>query len=177
MDTKTCGCCQLVKLKTEFSVKDSKRGTLQSKCKECVRSYGKRHYQDNKAEYVARAAVRNEAKRQEYTGERDVYLAQFRCSDCGGKKRLQLVSKGDGRAVHEIIAHQARKDVFEKALRDSTVRCLPCIGKRFGKAYAQKAADSRVANIAKRRREALEKELFDALCEGAQRDAEEGAEK
>ncbi|VTU42965.1 MULTISPECIES: hypothetical protein [unclassified Variovorax] len=132
MEMKTCGCCKVCKPKTDFSVKNRQTGLLQSKCKECTRSYSKSRYAGNKQDYVDRSAVRKKVVRASFVAQRDAYLAGCTCSKCGGTSQLQLVGKGSGKSVHEVIGGALSQEEFELALRDSFVRCLPCNGLEFG---------------------------------------------
>jgi hypothetical protein len=132
MDTKTCGCCKQTKPTRDFSVKNRHTGLLQSKCKECTRNYSKGHYAGNKEEYVARAGARNKQVRASFTAQRDAYLAGCSCSKCGGTTQLQLVSKGSGRPMHEVIGSALSQEAFQEALGCSFVRCLVCNGEEFG---------------------------------------------
>lgn len=68
-DTKYCGDCDTTKPVEEFYWK--KKGKLrQSSCIDCKKAYAKRHYQENKANYLMRAS---EYKR----GQRPHQRAQY----------------------------------------------------------------------------------------------------
>jgi len=80
---KLCSACEELKEESEFGIKNKKKGTLQSRCRECQREYGRAHYHKNKAKYRKRTKER----RKKYKMEKKEYIAQLlknsRCSICG----------------------------------------------------------------------------------------------
>lgn len=76
---KKCTRCQIEKPTEEFRKNRSRKDGLQSACGECHNKYTQRHYKNNKAYYVTKAARNTEKYKQVV---RDLKEASP-CKDCG----------------------------------------------------------------------------------------------
>lgn len=76
---KTCGMCKIEKSKSEFTIKNREKGTLQSHCKPCKKAYNVTNYSENKVKRISQ----KDAKRIEYRIEFYEYLKTLSCIDCG----------------------------------------------------------------------------------------------
>lgn len=131
MTTKTCGKCHLELPLSEFSVKDKKTGRRQSKCKACVRAYGKQHYQANTEVYAKKAELRNAAVRATNNEYVRLSLVGKACSKCSGTEDLLYYQgKGaTGQPVHMAANAALALDRVKEAIARSVVVCRPCLSK------------------------------------------------
>lgn len=81
--TKQCTSCGQVKKLEEFNFKDKKAGILNTRCRECMRTYAKRHYEDNREYYIEKAAYSNEQLTEQHLTLIYNYLSTHPCMDCG----------------------------------------------------------------------------------------------
>lgn len=79
METKLCTKCGQVKPVSEFGKNKSKKDGLQSHCKECVKIYKKKHYEENKEQYK----IRNQSYREHNRDRLNRYKETLKCSVCG----------------------------------------------------------------------------------------------
>lgn len=66
MAEKHCRGCDRTLPQDSFNLKDSSRGTRQSRCRDCQKSAKREHYANNRAEYVTRASRRKKEIREEW---------------------------------------------------------------------------------------------------------------
>lgn len=82
---KSCTNCKQNKPKSDFSFRDKAKGKLQSWCQECNRAYNKKHYIDNKKEYLKEAYKNKKAR----VARNYAYVKKIKsstpCADCGKK--------------------------------------------------------------------------------------------
>ena len=78
---KQCSGCASKKLVSQFPFKNKTKGTRYSRCKDCVNTYNRGHYQANKRYYVEKAA---KYKQRLYEELRE-YKERTPCHDCGTK--------------------------------------------------------------------------------------------
>lgn len=127
--TKVCGCCKKELSLDEFSVKVAAKGTRQSKCKACVRAYGKTHYRSKVGTYVAKAAVHNERYRAENAEYVRLSLVGKSCLHCGSTEDLTYY-QGVGateQPVHMALHAAVSKARVQEAINRSDVHCKPCL--------------------------------------------------
>ena len=80
---KTCTKCQKELQDNEFAWKNKASKTKSSSCKSCNREYQRKHYINNKKDYINKA-VKNKAKvSAENREKRRKYLLEHPCIDCG----------------------------------------------------------------------------------------------
>lgn len=80
---RVCARCGVAKPLNEFPIKNATRGTYRSYCRPCCSEYGKEHYRNNVAAYVARSKLRapiDRKRNREFIAE---YLSTHPCVDCG----------------------------------------------------------------------------------------------
>lgn len=137
MTTITCNACHQPKPETEFAIKNKATGRRNTKCKPCQRAYAKQHYAANTETYVARAGVRNRQVKDAYHAVLSPLIEAGVCTSCGvphgkpvdGKPtRLVYVRKEgyEGAPLHDIIREKRGQAVFEKALKNSELKCDAC---------------------------------------------------
>ena len=76
---KHCNECDTDKLLEEFSIRNKDKGTRNSRCKQCIRDYGKKHYLDNKSDYLQSSAAYKAKVRAWYTNLKST----LSCEHCG----------------------------------------------------------------------------------------------
>lgn len=87
-EAKTCTGCQQALNLSQFGIKDPKTGRQLSRCRACVRAYGKRHYADNTQVYVEKASIRNDRIVCENRDRISRYLSKCVCVACGATHDL-----------------------------------------------------------------------------------------
>lgn len=133
MDTKTCGKCEKTLPAEEFSIKNKKTGLRQSRCKACVREYGKQHHQNNKAVY-AEKAERNRlvarAKAEEYVR---LSLVGQCCKGCSTDQALTYYQGVGAKTQPVYMAVKSGLSLarVQEAIDRSFVVCEPCRQKGF----------------------------------------------
>lgn len=125
--SKVCTRCGCEKDLSEFAIKRGGRAPL---CRTCQKKASDAHYQRNKAQRIAKAAIRNTAARAALTQVRDSFLEQHgQCACCGSTKNLRI-SRNEGysgpSAYQVISAAKAVKHLVE-ALENSQVFCTKCL--------------------------------------------------
>lgn len=107
---KHCNECQTDKPLEEFSIRNKEKGTRNSRCKQCIRNYGKKHYQANKSDYIKSASDQKRRNREwftelkktlscEHCGEDHPAVLQFHHTD-PSKKELgvsDMINQGSSR--------------------------------------------------------------------------------
>ena len=78
-----CSRCDLWKPIEDFPLKDQRRRTRRSYCRDCCRTYGREHYQLNRAAYLWKARKRRLRYRQACQLYAYDYLIAHPCVDCG----------------------------------------------------------------------------------------------
>lgn len=79
---KQCKGCGQDKPIEEYAWKNKVKGVRQHRCPPCMRKYSRKHYEENKAAYLARASERN---KREYYEKKEIVkrLKSQPCMDCG----------------------------------------------------------------------------------------------
>lgn len=65
VDTKVCSSCKIEKDAAEFNKRNGSKDGLGTICKDCVKEYGKKYYQENKEKYVEYGKNRDRDKKRE----------------------------------------------------------------------------------------------------------------
>lgn len=99
--TKTCTVCKEVKPITDFSMRKSTKGVLQSRCKECTNSYSKAWYEKNKEKRNALSNAWYEANKEKhnlnsktwYEENKEKRNASIKAWADANKERLSLSRK------------------------------------------------------------------------------------
>lgn len=149
--TKTCGQCKQEKPLEAFSLKDKKTGLRQSKCKECVRAYGKQHYAANTQTYVEKAARHAEAARATNREYVRLSLVGKSCTHCNSTEDLlHYQGKGaKGQPVHMAVHAGLSITRVEQAIKRSHITCRSCIQKGFAESFAEWGSLSHAQRIAR----------------------------
>ena len=77
MKGKTCCACKETLPETEFSFKYKKRKVRTTKCRVCTNKYSKKHYEENKEVYIARARKHN----QRYIKHKKEFIMELKMSN------------------------------------------------------------------------------------------------
>lgn len=135
--TKTCSRCGETKPVSEFNRKTP--GRLQTYCRSCNSAYLKRHYAENLAYYVAKAA---RFKKQQKTASRTKllqYFATHPCVDCGETDPIVLqFDHVRGSKVAEVarLLNDGRAwRWIETEIKKCDVRCANCHIRRTAKEW------------------------------------------
>ena len=125
-----CARCHVAKPLGEFPIKNAGRGTYGSYCRPCCREYGREHYRNNVAAYLARTKVRapiDRLRNRQFVGD---YLSTHPCVDCGESDPVVLEfdhrdprtkTNEVGRLIHTTTLNRVRTEI-EKC----DVRCGNC---------------------------------------------------
>lgn len=116
---KHCPKCNQDKEDSEFSKREN--GTLQSYCKECAKSYCRKHYCDNKTKHNKRRYVSNKRNREIQRLKIQDLKNNKPCTDCGNiypyyvmqfdhlDNKLDNISKMPGRYSWDKIEEEISK--------------------------------------------------------------------
>ncbi|MEX0659320.1 MAG: hypothetical protein WD080_09315 [Egibacteraceae bacterium] len=118
---KTCSRCGLVKLLTEFPLKNRRSTLLQSHCRSCKARYQREWYQRNRARHIRNVAARN--RRHRARNRAIVEEAKnLPCADCGRRfppfvmdfdhvrgEKLWNIAEMWGRATEPVLRAEIAK--------------------------------------------------------------------
>lgn len=137
--TKVCGNCKQEKPLEEFSLKNKKTGLRQSRCKGCVREYGKAHYAANTPVYVEKAALHTDKARATNAEYVRLSLVGKACLHCESPEDLLYYQgKGaKGQPVHMTVHAGLSTARVQEAIDRSHITCRPCIQKGFAEGFAE----------------------------------------
>lgn len=89
-DAKRCSRCGEMKLLDEFGIKNKTTGLRASRCRGCMRAYGREHYRKNKASYLRKARRHQTEDRARVRAAVADHLRAHPCVDCGEPDILLL---------------------------------------------------------------------------------------
>lgn len=150
METKKCIKCGEVKVLTDYPKYKSRKGEIKFKnqCKTCRSKYAKKHYQDNKEDYLERAKKQRESNPEEYKEymrkyyreNRDEALEKAReySQTERGKEVRKLINKNYFSSDYGKRVHRARKAVQRALKSGKLVRpkyCSECGEEAFIEAH------------------------------------------
>ena len=136
---KTCSKCGLEKEENSFAFKNKAKGTRAGWCKECQKSYVRKHYSDNKKSYIKRA--RSSKPEQILKARKFVsdYLKDKECLDCGEKDQIVLQFDHVRGEKEDSISRMVNggKSIarIESEIEKCDIRCSNCHLKRHAKEY------------------------------------------
>src|SRR5881397_3911955 len=134
---------------SDFALKDRARGLRRSRCRECLRLYGRQRYRLSRSRDAIGALSRTRNDRIALRKELDHYLRAHQCVDCGETDALVLeFDHRDGTDKRETVAWFTGKGdrvaVFAE-IDKCDVRCANCHHRRtarqFGWTKLPKSAD------------------------------------
>lgn len=110
---KHCNECNTDKPLDEFSIRNKERGTRNSRCKQCIRDYGKRHYRDNRLDYLQSSSDQKRRNKQwfadlkktlscEHCGEDHPAVLQFHHMDPAQKDVEVSVMIANGSSIRRV---------------------------------------------------------------------------
>lgn len=134
-----CNVCLTKKTAAEFPYRSATKGTRQRRCKACVASNSRKHYQDHRAEYIARTRARTSRERVSLKARLMAYLRTHPCSDCGETDPLLLeFDHRDGAEKIACVGALARGQNW-RAVADEIakcdVRCVNCHRRRTARQF------------------------------------------
>lgn len=97
----------------EFSIRSKEKGTRNSRCKQCIREYGKQHYQNNKQTYLETSAAQKSRNKDwfiqlkktlscEHCGEDHPAVLQFHHTDPSQKDLEVSLMISNGSSLSRI---------------------------------------------------------------------------
>jgi hypothetical protein len=149
--TKVCGDCRQTLSLDLFSFKDKARGTLQSRCKSCVRAYAKHHYAENKDVYVEKAMRHRGASVARNKAHVEAKLSGKGCHRCDAVHRNVFYNdaKDGSQSVHDAVFGGLGLEAVDAAIGRSQVWCSPCLQAHcIGHALAARAVRATGAEYA-----------------------------
>lgn len=135
METKECLRCDRRLPVSEFSVNRARKDGLQGYCRECMKTYRREHYENNKQPYLDRAKDRNNKIRASTRKELLAYLETHPCVDCGESdvRVLQFDHREPLQKTRTISDMVRRATAWKTVLLEiekCEVRCANCHTKR-----------------------------------------------
>lgn len=123
LTVKTCkGTCGQTKPVDEFHWKSKRKGTRQSRCKDCASTYGKTHYIANSQLYKDRANSRLKTLRSENREFVKTHLSSHPCSKCGEANIKSLTLN-----INSIDINNLATSELLSRLETAVVLCRNCI--------------------------------------------------
>jgi hypothetical protein len=104
-------------------------GDKSGRCKGCKRAYGRQHYNDNKASYIARANANKQRYKLANLVKLHQYLLNHPCVDCGESEPIVLEFdhvKIKLREVGNLVKDGHSWDRIEREIENCEVRCANC---------------------------------------------------
>ena len=125
-----CARCHVAKPLSEFPVKNAARGTHSSYCRPCCREYGREHYRNNVAIYVAKAKARAAIERPANRRIVATYLSTHPCVDCGEADPvvLEFDHRDPAEKANEVsrLIHASTPGKLLREIEKCDVRCGNC---------------------------------------------------
>lgn len=134
-----CSACGADKVARAFSFSDEGRRVLNAYCRVCHAAYRRTHYLANKPDYIRRAVVQVNARRDENRREVMVYLASHPCVDCGIQNPVVL--EFDHRDRMQKLTEVSRLIVSRRwprvlaEIEKCDVRCINCHRRKTGREF------------------------------------------
>ena len=130
MYMRICSKCKLNKNDDEFVLKDKETGKRQCKCRECSRTYAHEHYRKNKAYYIKRARVFNDAQVKRNRRLMFDYLKTQKCVDCGNDDiRVLEFDHKSGLDKFSNVGNMLNRYSWKAIMKESSkceIRCANC---------------------------------------------------
>lgn len=130
-----CSVCEEEKPGSEFSWKNAKLGNRQSKCKECTREYGRRHYASNRDVYKKNSSTNRKTYIEKARKFVMKILLNTVCVDCGESDPVVLdfdhiEPKSKKMNVSNMILSGYSTESIRKEIGKCEVRCANCHRRR-----------------------------------------------
>lgn len=120
-EKKCKGPCGLTKSVDEFHWKSKRKGTRQTRCKECMSQYGHSHYVANSQQYKDRANTRLTQLRADNRLAVETWLTTNPCSKCGESNSKVLSTSLTSQEINNL----SQTDLTAK-LQASIILCRNC---------------------------------------------------
>jgi hypothetical protein len=130
---KCCRCGERKEL-AEFTLKNRATGVLHSFCRACHKAWNRKHYERNRATYLANAR-RNSARYYAESADRIIaYLRDHPCVDCGETDPLVLEfdhrDRSEKRQAVSVMLKNFGWAEIEREIAKCDVRCANCHRRR-----------------------------------------------
>jgi hypothetical protein len=128
-----CSTCGELRPPSMFS---KHRSGLSASCKLCRRAYARRHYEANRAEYIARARAATDRRRDENALKLLAYFACHPCVDCAESDPvvLQFDHRQDKEQdISRLLSLGAPWSLIVDEVRRCEVRCANCHRRRHAR--------------------------------------------
>ncbi len=123
---KVCSCCGGEKPLVDFNFKNKAKGLYQARCRLCMKSCKREHYQKNKQRYLENKNRRIEENKAWYKE----YKSKLSCSECGfnNPKALQFHHTDDNKEgnIGEMIHNGNSIDKVITEINKCVVLCANC---------------------------------------------------
>lgn len=135
-----CRKCNILKLESDFSFKNKKKGLLHKQCKDCTRILVRNHYNRNREYYLDKAHKRNDKLKIEVIKYLQDYLQKNPCVDCGEKDIAVLEFDHNGnipkfKAVSFLIRNRYSLEIVKREIAKCEVRCANCHRRKTAKDF------------------------------------------
>jgi len=125
-----CSMCEKNRFLDEFSFKYKSRGIRHSRCKLCISTASKAHYENNKHTYIARAKVQTDLVIEQNKELLFGYLSFHPCVDCGNTDIRVLEfdhvrGKKSGN-ISKMLGEGFSWQTIEAEIAKCEVRCANC---------------------------------------------------
>lgn len=135
-----CCTCKKDKEENEFSFRNKKLNSRNSKCKTCQREYTQKHYAQNKKEYIARAKPNNMERIKKNRKLLLEYLEGKSCVDCGELDirtldfdHVDVSNKKD--SVTRLVLNGYGWKTIMVEIQKCEIRCANCHRKRTAEQF------------------------------------------
>ena len=130
-DSRICRKCGLTYPAAMFNWKIKARGIRQNACRNCTAAVSSKHYQENKADYKARAKAHNNKQRAFFQEALVTYLLEHPCVDCGEADPvlLEFDHRHDETKCFNVGTCSSSVNTWvgvEKEIAKCDVRCVRC---------------------------------------------------
>lgn len=118
MASKVCSRCKKRRKLKYFNYRNKKKGTLQSRCKTCTQHSSRKHYRNNRPDYISRA---RKAKKRNRAVLR-AYLQLHPCVDCGFAD-IRCLDFDHQHSKEFNVCEQAHNGISVKKLKEEIAKC------------------------------------------------------
>lgn len=136
---KTCTLCKQLKPEADFSWRSKAKGTRTSRCKPCLATLSKNHYQTNKSMYLAKAKKWNAKNFEINCNNLLTYFETHHCIDCGNDEPEVLDFDHREPSLKSFsVVDKLRTSPWASLLREiekCDVRCANCHRKKTNKQF------------------------------------------
>jgi hypothetical protein len=126
METKVCGVCKKTKQLDQFHKNPRKKDGVQSMCKECRKTYHRKHYLNNKQIYIDKA-IRIRKSFREWFNE---LKSHYKCEICGEARWWVLEFHHEDKSKKDsdvsVLINEGNKEKVLSEISKCVVLCANC---------------------------------------------------